>query len=159
MKKTKQISQPIYSSNTPSAIESLTTDPHSQAFMFIIIWHVCGVYMTSNRMGLVLTLQLTSKHHKRGEKEWGYLRNPTYLMYAIYQKDNKANTTECLYLSVWLVFLACHTYVCSTFNITGNKSIRTRKAYYLNNFPRQFAGAFVFTMTTGLIPWTLLNHL
>lgn len=73
-------------------------------------------------------------------------------MYAIYQKDNKANTTECLYLSVWLVFLACHTYVCSTFNITGNKSIRTRKAYYLNNFPRQFAGAFVFTMTTGLIP-------
>ena len=54
------------------------------------------------------------------------------------------------YVSYWRATISATVY--STFNITRNKSIRIREGYYYNHFPKEFAGALVFTMTTGLIP-------
>lgn len=68
-----------------------------------------------------------------------------------YQREHEENVYISMYVPAWFGlsrFLAW----CSTFDITRNKSIRMREANYHNNFPRQFAGDFMFSMTTGLIP-------
>lgn len=70
--------------------------------------------------------------------------NHMYFIYASYRR------AECVLM--WFAMFFYVSLVYSTFNVTRNKSIRIRKGYYHNHFPRQFAGALVFTMTTGLIP-------